>query len=107
MQEHLRAGSGLRVACSLPPVVGATAFACAEASVPQSSTRLARAASVPASRAAQPQPQPQGQQGRGVHSPSFLALPGLSIPLLNILSLNITFFFLHLLFFFASLSQLY
>lgn len=75
MQEHLRAGSGLRVACSLPPVVGATAFACAEASVPQSSTRLARAASVPASRAAQPQP--QGQQGRGVHSPSFLALPDL------------------------------
>lgn len=42
---------------------------------------------------------PAQLQEREVRSPSFLTLPGLDIPLLNILSLNITFFFLHLLFF--------
>lgn len=42
MPEHFSAGSGLRVACSLPPVVGATAFRCAEATVPQSSMQLIR-----------------------------------------------------------------
>lgn len=42
MQEHCNTGSGLRVSCPLPPVVGAIAFRYTEAAVPQSSTQLTR-----------------------------------------------------------------
>lgn len=47
MQQHCSTGSGLRVSCPLPPVVGAIAFRYTEAAVPQSSTQLIRVGIVP------------------------------------------------------------